>query len=81
MKLTDLLLNQRTTIGFFLWRFVDGESSIGRSLAVLQDREYDRLMEKKVKLPRTRFGAQSPANPRNRLPPPRRNAVHFARRN
>jgi len=52
----DLLLNQRTTIGFFPWRFVDGESSIGRCVAVLEDDEYDRLMKKKASLPKTRFG-------------------------
>ncbi len=33
----DLLLNQRTTIGFFPWRFVDGESSIGRCVAFVED--------------------------------------------
>jgi len=52
----DLLLNQRTTIGFFPWRFVDGESSIGRCVAVLEDDQYDRLMKKKASLPHTRFG-------------------------
>jgi arylformamidase len=52
----DLLLNQRTTIGFFPWRFVDGESSIGRCVAVLEDTEYDRLMKNKASLPRTKFG-------------------------
>ena len=26
----DLLVNRRATIGFFPWRFVDGESCIGR---------------------------------------------------
>jgi kynurenine formamidase len=52
----DLLLNQRTTIGFFPWRFVDGESSIGRCVAVLEDTEYDRLMKKKASLPKTKFG-------------------------
>jgi len=52
----DLLLNQRTTIGFFPWRFVDGESSIGRCVAVLEDQEYERLMKKKASLPKTRFG-------------------------
>ena len=52
----DLLLNQRTTIGFFPWRFVDGESSIGRCVAVLEDNEYDGLMKKKASLPKTRFG-------------------------
>lgn len=52
----DLLLNQRTTIGFFPWRFVDGESSIGRCVAVLEDQEYEKLMKKKASLPKTRFG-------------------------
>jgi kynurenine formamidase len=52
----DLLLNQRTTIGFFPWRFVDGESSIGRCVAVLEDNEYDSLMKKKASLLKTRFG-------------------------
>jgi len=52
----DLLLNQRATIGFFPWRFVDGESSIGRCTAVLEDSEYERLMKKKASLPKTRFG-------------------------
>jgi kynurenine formamidase len=52
----DLLLNQRTTIGFFPWRFVDGESSIGRCVAVLEDIEYERLMKKKASLPKTKFG-------------------------
>jgi hypothetical protein len=35
---------------------VDGESSIGRCVAVLEDTEYDRLMKKKASLPRTKFG-------------------------
>jgi kynurenine formamidase len=52
----DLLLNQRTTIGFFPWRFVDGEASIGRCVAMVEDAEYDRLTEKKASLPKTRFG-------------------------
>ena len=52
----DLLLNQRASIGFFPWRFVDGESSIGRCVAVLEDSEYDRIMKKKASLPKTRFG-------------------------
>jgi hypothetical protein len=52
----DLLLNQRTTVGFFPWRFVDGESCIGRCVAVVDDKEYDRLMEKKSKMRKTRFG-------------------------
>ena len=52
----DLLLNQRASIGFFPWRFVDDESSIGRCVAVLEDNEYDRIMKKKASLPKIRFG-------------------------
>ena len=39
-----------------LIRFVDGESSIGRCVAVLEDIEYERLMKKKASLPKTKFG-------------------------
>jgi kynurenine formamidase len=52
----DLLLNQRVTIGFFPWRFVDGESSIGRCVAFVDDDRYEELMAKKDALPKTRFG-------------------------
>ena len=52
----DLLLNRRVTIGFFPWRFVDGESSIGRCVAMVEDGEYDALMKKKAGMPKTRFG-------------------------
>jgi arylformamidase len=52
----DLLLNQRVTVGFFPWRFVDGESCIGRCVAMVDDKEYDRLMEKKSKMRKTKFG-------------------------
>ena len=52
----DLLLNRRVTIGFFPWRFVDGESSIGRCVAMLDDNEYAELMKKKASLPKTKFG-------------------------
>jgi len=52
----DLLVNRRTTIGFFPWRFVDGESSIGRCAAFVDDAEYDELMARAAKLPKTRFG-------------------------
>jgi hypothetical protein len=52
----DLLLNQRTTVGFFPWRFVDGEACIGRCVAIVDDEEYDRLMDKKSKMHKTRFG-------------------------
>jgi len=33
----DLLLNRRVPVGFFPWRFVDGESSIGRCVAMVND--------------------------------------------
>jgi arylformamidase len=52
----DLLLNRRAQIGFFPWRFVDGEASIGRCVAFVEDDEYDELMAKKEKMPKTRFG-------------------------
>jgi kynurenine formamidase len=52
----DLLLNKRVTIGFFPWRFVDGEASIGRCVAFVDDDEYDHLMGLKAALPKTRFG-------------------------
>jgi kynurenine formamidase len=52
----DLLTNQRVRIGFFPWRFVDGESSIGRCVAFVEDDAYDKLMAKKAAWPKTRFG-------------------------
>lgn len=52
----DLLLNQRVTIGFFPWRFVDGEASIGRCVAFVEDDRYDELMKKKEGMSKTRFG-------------------------
>ncbi len=52
----DLILNRRVTIGFFPWRFVDGESSIGRCVAIVDDDEYEELMAIKAALPKTRFG-------------------------
>ena len=59
----DLILNRRITIGFFPWRFVDGESSIGRCVAMVEDDEYEELMARKAKLPKTRFGdAYDPAH-------------------
>ncbi len=48
----DLLCNKRTTVGFFPWRFVDGESSIGRCVAVVDDAEYEKLMAEKAACPR-----------------------------
>ncbi len=52
----DLLLNRRVQIGFFPWRFVDGESSIGRCVAFVDDAEYEDLMAQKAALPKTKFG-------------------------
>jgi len=52
----DLLANRRVTIGFFPWRFVDGESCIGRCVAMVDDDEYEELMARKAELPKTRFG-------------------------
>jgi arylformamidase len=52
----DLLCNRRTTIGFFPWRFVDGESSIGRCVAMVDDDEYEELMARKAEMPKTKFG-------------------------
>lgn len=59
----DLLLNRRVEVGFFPWRFVDGESSIGRMAAFVGDDEYKELMKKKEGMPKTRFGdAYNPAH-------------------
>ena len=55
----DLLLNQRVTIGFFPWRFVDGEASIGRCVAFIEDERYQELMALKSSMPKTRFGDSS----------------------
>jgi hypothetical protein len=52
----DLLLNKRAQIGFFPWRFVDGESSIGRCVAFVDDKEYEELLKKKTAMPKTKFG-------------------------
>jgi arylformamidase len=52
----DLLTNRRVQIGFFPWRFVDGESSIGRCVAFVDDDEYEDLMKKKASMPKTKFG-------------------------
>jgi hypothetical protein len=52
----DLLLNRRAQVAFFPWRFVDGESSIGRCVAFVEDEEYEALDAKRAQLPSTRFG-------------------------
>ncbi len=52
----DLLINQRVKIGFFPWRFVDGESSIGRCVAFVEDDRFDELMKKKEGMQKSKFG-------------------------
>ncbi len=52
----DLLLNERVTIGCFPWKFVDGESSIARIVAFVDEARYEKLMAKKATLPKTKFG-------------------------
>ena len=52
----DLLLNQRAQIGFFPWRFVDGEASIGRCVAFVADDRYEELMAKKASMTKTKHG-------------------------
>jgi hypothetical protein len=52
----DLLLNQRATIGCFPCRFVDGEASIARIVAMVEDERYEQLMAKKKKAKLTKFG-------------------------
>ncbi len=59
----DLLLNQRVKVGFFPWRFVDGEASIGRCVAFVDDDQYDDLMKKKKGMSVTKHGdAINPAH-------------------
>ena len=52
----DLLLNERVTIGCFPWKFVDGEASISRIVAMVEDDRYEKLMAKKAKCKLTKFG-------------------------
>jgi kynurenine formamidase len=52
----DLLLNERVEIGCFPWRFVDGESSISRIVAFVDDDRYKSLMDKKKAFEATKFG-------------------------
>ena len=61
----DLLLNERVEIGCFPWRFVDGESSISRIVAFLDDKAYAAKTKEKETCALTRFGdvagAENPA--------------------
>jgi hypothetical protein len=52
----DLLVNRRVQVGCFPWRFVDGEASIARIVAMVADDEYEDLMKRKESMPKTRFG-------------------------
>ena len=52
----DLLLNERVEIGCFPWRFVDGEASIARIVAFVDDDRYEALIEKKKSFEKTKFG-------------------------
>lgn len=52
----DLLLNERVTIGCFPWRFVDGESSISRIVAFVDEKTYEEKMALKAKAELTKFG-------------------------
>jgi len=52
----DLLLNQRCQVGCFPWRFVDGESSIARIVAFVDDERHAALMKRKARCRKTRFG-------------------------
>lgn len=52
----DLLVNQRVTLGFFPWRFVEGESCIGRAVAFVDDDRYEELMKKKAAMKQSKFG-------------------------
>jgi kynurenine formamidase len=52
----DLLLNSRAQIACFPWRFVDGEASISRIVAFVEDDEHEKLMKKKEKCELTKYG-------------------------
>ena len=52
----DLLLNERVEIGCFPWRFVDGEASISRIVAFVEDDRYKVLMNKKKTFQLSKFG-------------------------
>jgi kynurenine formamidase len=52
----DLLLNERVDIGCFPWRFVDGEASISRIVAFVEDDRYEVLMKKKKSFELTKYG-------------------------
>ena len=55
-KIFGLLLNSRCQVGCFPWKFVDGESSIARIVAFVEDDRYEKLMAKKARCELTKFG-------------------------
>ncbi len=63
----DLLLNQRVTIACFPWKFVDGEASIARIVAMVDDDRYEELMATKAKCKLTKFGDVDAGAPENRF--------------
>jgi kynurenine formamidase len=52
----DLLLNERVKIGCFPWKFVDGESSIARIVAFVDEKTYEDKMALKAKAELTKYG-------------------------
>ena len=52
----DLLLGRRCTIGCFPWRFVDGESSISRIVAFVDEETFDETQEQKKGMQLTKWG-------------------------
>ncbi|HSJ54207.1 MAG TPA: hypothetical protein VLC52_10755 [Anaerolineae bacterium] len=54
----DLICKRRVTGGFLrsAWRFADGESCIGRCVAIVDDSEYEALIANKDARPKTRLG-------------------------
>ena len=61
----DLLLNRRVTVGCFPWRFVDGEASISRIVAMVDDDLHKELMATKAKCKLTKHGDVATADPAN----------------
>jgi kynurenine formamidase len=58
----DLLNNQRVQIGCFPWRFIDGEASLARIVAFVDDEQHKELMDKKAKCELTKYGDVSAAD-------------------
>lgn len=52
----DLLLNRRCVIGCFPWRLVDGESSVSRIVAFVDEETHAELMARKARAKLTKHG-------------------------